>query len=228
MDAEGTAQPERLIEALLESGVLGTEGPDELRITESFSERLDGWTSTIEEMDEPDLRGELTSFATDEEVDALIDRCADCPTVLSEYLALGGVDQLSHADRLRAVTVFDSFRYDGPPESGAPDAFLPVRGERLPIIFDVYEKTIVYIWLEDCEPCDITCGDFDDILTERPDNIGLFAVYGPECSSLLQERYDVTGGPVTLFTLDGEIDVRLEGPKYRQVIETEIEKLRNL
>ena len=88
-------------------------------------------------------------------------------------------------------------------------------------------RAVVYVWQEDCEPCDLVRQTLEDLL-DAPEDIALFAVYGPDWAELLYEEFDVAGAPTTLFVLDGEVDSRLNGPHYPESYEGELETLREL
>lgn len=222
----------RVIEELLDAGVIDVdESNDEFRMTDTFNNRIDECRALVSDLDDEALRDELVDATGDaEEAAALLAASETSEDVVVDYLALSRTDgtQLSHSDRLRAMTVFDALRRSPPPADGAPDPFVPVHGDRLPFLLQLYPRAIVYIWLHDCDPCDVMKDSFEKLLEDPPEEIALFAVYGPDSSEFLQERYDVAAGPATLFFLNGEVDLRLYGPQYERLLENEIEKLRNL
>jgi hypothetical protein len=129
---------------------------------------------------------------------------------------------------IRTTVLVDQIQNGRPPSKGVPDAFVSVRGDQLDYLLDLYTRSIVYLWLENCEPCDNVRAEFDEIFEEPPDDIALFAVYGPNWEDVLAEKFDASMGPMTLFVIDGEVDARLTGDYHRPVFESEIEKLREL
>lgn len=211
-----------LIEALVEADVI--EPGEELVLTESFRESLATHDEDFHSSSPEDRRAAVMAVTeTDVEAEALLEIGEDVPMVLPEYLALAERTELDHADRLRALSIFDSFR-DPPPDHGAPKAFLPVSGNRLPLLVSLYEKALVYVWREDCPPCDLVKEDLDELLSTPPTELALFAVYGPDSAENLHDWYDIQAGPATLFFLRGEVDARLYGAYHTEVLETEIEK----
>lgn len=222
----------QVIEGLLDAGVIELdEAEDEFRMTDGFNDRIDECRAIVADLDHDSLRDELIDATSDpDEAEALLAASETSEDIVADYLALSRTDgnQLSHAERLRAMTVFDALRRSPPPADGAPDPFVPVHGDRLPFLVQLYPRVIVYIWLHDCDPCDLMKESFEELLEEPPDEIAFFAVYGPDSSDLLQDRYDVSAGPATLFFLNGEVDLRLYGPQYERLLENEIEKLRGL
>lgn len=227
MDTDEVGKPEHLLDKLLKSNHIERTGEDRYEPSEEFIDRLERWETAVAEMTESEIHEELREVTDDEEaVDALLEFGGKQDQIAAEYLALSDIDGLSHAERIRLMSTFDTLLPTSFPTDGTPDAFLPVDGNRLPFLLSVYDRSIVYIWREDCEPCDIMNDEFDEIFSTPPDDLALLSVYGPECSVLLQKRYGITGGPVTLFALHGEIDARLNGAQHREVIETEIEKHR--
>lgn len=226
MNADGRADPEGFLDALADAGVID-DGPD-LTLTADFQGELEVLEACFRELDREELRSTVEgATGSAAEADALLDVAGEHPSILAEYVALSRETPLAHGERLRALAVFDSFR-DPPPDAGAPDAFLPVSGERLPLLVSLHHRAVVYVWRHDCPPCDLMREDLDDLLDAPPEDLALFAVYGPECAARLHELYDVPGGPATLFFLDGKVDARLYGAHHREVVETEIEKHRTL
>jgi len=202
--------PERVIDSLARSGVIEGTGEKKVQFTEEFATVIEEQRSFLSSADESAITERLDPVTGEETVtEAILDVGAESDRIVAEYLALADCDGLAHADRLRALTVFDQFYSSPPPARGSPDAFLPVRGDRLPLLFEVYDRAIVYIWREDCRPCDAVRNDLDEIFSDQPDDLGLFSVFGPDWAAPLQEKYDVTGGPTTLFIEDGRIDYRV-------------------
>lgn len=220
METEGSNDAEEILDTLVQVGVVGIE--DErggLRFTSDFLTTLEEVESFVTRADEAEIMDELDSVTGDEDVSrTLLDIGTESGRLVMEYLALSQFEGLSHLERLQALTVFDTFYVPPPPTEGSPEMFLPVRGERLPFLFEMNDRAIVYIWREDCPPCEIVKDDLDEIFSRQPEDVGLFSVYGPDCSELLQERYDITGGPTTLFIEDGEIDYRVYSAPPRDLL----------
>jgi hypothetical protein len=86
----------------------------------------------------------------------------------------------------------------------------------------------VYVWREECRPCDIVREWFEELFPEPPDDIGLYAVYGPDWAETVKEQFDVTVGPTTLFVVDGRVDCRHIGARTKASVEKEIENIRTL
>ncbi len=205
-----TDNPEEVIDTLVRLGVIEAQNGEGLQFTPTFATVLEEQGSFVASADESEVRNRLHSETGDELVtEAILDVGSGSTRLPIEYLALAEYEELSHFSRLQALTVFDQFYSPPPPSEGSPDAFLPVRGDRLPFLFELCDPAIVYIWLRECPPCDLVREDFNEIFSEQPADIGLFSLFGPDWSELLQEKYDVTGGPTTLFVEDGSIDYRV-------------------
>lgn len=232
MGSSGPGRSSRVINGLVDAGVIElVDDGDELRMTDEFTAQLEECRATLTALGDAELREELTNATGDEdEAAALVEVSDTSEDILVDYLALSRVDPdlLSHADRLRALTVFDMLRPEPPPDDGVPEPFVPVHGHRLPFLVEMYPRAVVYTWLHDCPPCDLMKESFEKLIPEPPDDLALLAVYGPDCSRLLQERYDVAAGPTTLFFFDGDVDLRLYGPQHEQLLENELEKIRNI
>jgi thiol-disulfide isomerase/thioredoxin len=155
-----------------------------------------------------------------------VDLARDRESLVGEYLVVSDVDGLCHRDRLYALALLSPLVAPQPPDHGAPEPFVPVDGRRLPLVVLTVERAIVYVWREDCPPCDLMRDDLEAVVDGGLGDIALFAVYGPDAMNVLADRYRVTGAPMTLFFLDGSVDARLRGANHPEVIQKEIEKLR--
>ena len=223
---DGSLDPEPLIDRLTASGVLATgeDARGELRLAESFGDLVREARRSIREDGRAALESDLGD--ADEPVEELLDAGED---VAAEYLALvrADVEGFAREDRLRSLPLVDTLRHEVPAE-GSPGPFVPVRGSLLPVVLPLYERAIVYTWREDCPPCDLMREGFEAVFEEPPGDVALLSAYGPAHAETLQEQYDVVGGPTTLFCYRGAVDARLTGGHARQIIESEVRKLREL
>ncbi|MFC7229743.1 thioredoxin family protein [Salinirubellus salinus] len=229
MDADAAADSGALLDRLLDEAVVepATEG-DRLRLTDGFTDRLDAVRTTVEDLDSSALREHVSAVVDDAaEVDALVDAGDHDEALLVGYLAVAeSVQSFTHADRLRVLPVVDALCREPPAAHGSPAAFTPVHGDRLPFLLRVHPEAVVYIWLDDCRDCDEMRTTLDELYHEAPDDIAFFSVYGPDSPRLLKERFEVPGGPATLFVHGGTVDARLYGSQYESVIESELQTLR--
>ncbi|WP_144906065.1 thioredoxin family protein [Halobellus captivus] len=220
-----------LLDTVIDSGIVTSRDETEYRLTEQFESHFERYRDELDTIPSEDIRtvveGRLPEAA---QTSVLLDLAEVAPAVVAEYLAIVELDErsLTHSDRLAVISVLDSFRLDGPPADGAPMAFLPISGTRLPLVANIYEKAVVYVWLDDCDPCETVRRDLDEIFGDVCEDLALFAVYGPAHQELLADQYDVRGGPAVLFFYEGLVDARLYGAQYQDVFETEIEKHRAL
>lgn len=228
MSESGTSDPGRLLDQLFAASVLTDSADGGFELSDVFRSELESQEEKVRTSD--DVFDSLHAEVPDEtlSLEALLHFGDDCPDVLAEYLALAEATGLTHAERLRVLPLFDSFRSDGEPTDGVPNVFLPVSGFRLPFVVNMFKTAIVYVWKHDCSPCDLVRGDFDELFDAPPSDLGMFAVHGPSAAQFLYDTYRVDGAPTVLFFLDGEVDVRLRGAESRKVLETEIEKLRTV
>lgn len=217
------------IEELLAEDVLGEDGDDGIRLTRSFLDAVEEQQARVDR-GERDWH-ELIADAVTEDV--VVERVLNLAWKQAEFLgyllALASyTGNTLDVEWLRTTAVLSQLDRPLPRTEGAPRAFFPIHGDWLGVFLDLFPNAIVYVWREDCDPCDVMKGEFDDIFDEPPDDLALFSIYGPDHARFLHEEYDVTGGPATLFVLDGEVDARLYGAQYRNVIDNEIEVLRDL
>ena len=219
---------DEISKTLVESNILQNASEGGFTLSPEFTRSIDRITENIEMegVSEDYLSEDVRS---EELLSTLSEIFEESPVVVAYYCAIQQfIPSLSH-DRTVQITA-TLLRFDREPElvSGVPDQFLPVRGEVIPGLVKLTKKAIVYVWDEDCEPCDLVKGDLENTLEDDNREISLFAVYGPASSKILYENYDVVGAPTTLFFVNGAVDARLQGAYEPAVVEIEVDKLHSM
>jgi thiol-disulfide isomerase/thioredoxin len=205
-----------------------TADGERLQLSDAYCEQVETFEEQLRGTDEEQLRRTVRDEVGESEADQVIGACESDPALIARYLALSSrTEEHDVVERLRLVPIVEQF-FGTTPDEGAPDAFTPVQPDQLPFLLNLYERAIVYMWRDDCEPCDLMREELESLFPDPPEDIALFAVYGPDDPRFLYEEYDVSGGPATLFMLNGEVDARLYGAHYTGVVESEIETLRSL
>jgi len=206
--------PERILEELIECGVM-TEDGEQLTSTESYEQSVEKQIVEGEYGNQPESNDE-TNLDTN-----------PIPRVEHHFETLEQFGTaLPEEHRFRAAVFLTQFP-DNPPTDGVPDSFLAVTGPALQQVLQFVEKAIIYIWRDDCDPCDIMKMEYDNIFQEPPDDLTLLAVYGSDWGSLLRSEFDIVGAPTTLFVRNSVVDARLIGAHYPKAIEHEIAVLRD-
>lgn len=222
MDAEG------LFDRLIESEVV-SEAPEGLRLAESFLETVgateDALESSADSSDEITAHLDDTGFA-----DRLTAVAGDDLKFVAYACSLADhlPESVSSGEIARITALLEHIDGSFPPTEGAPNAFFPIHPFQIGTLTALFPRSIVYIWLDDCIPCDTMRADFDDIFEEHPDDLALFAVYGPDDPTRLHDEYTVVGGPATLFFVWDSVDTRFYGARTRMKTESEIETLREI
>lgn len=210
-------------DSLFDADVLAARG-DRVTTTDRFESLLERYGETSPS------REEVASTVRDrvgdgDVVEPLVDLCAEDPRTLAELCALEDLLGSPPLDALLGVLpTLRLFRPDPEPTDGVPDSFVPVPALHVPALSRIYSRCLVYVWLEDCPPCDTVRADLEALFSE-PRGVMAFAVYGPASSEFLLEEYDVNAGPALLFMRDGRVDVRLYGAQPRETLESELETL---
>ena len=221
-------QSEALLSKLETAGILEKTDAEELILS-------DGFRSVV-----PNYRSKWNTISKDKLLKDLSDRYADGASV--EAIFADNSDDLARIcyfaaiheelpdvpveEQIRVATLCHSIWEGVSKVEGVPRTFLPVTGKDLPVLINAYQRAIVYVWRQDCDPCDLVKEDFENIFNPPTNELGLLAVYGPDSAEFLRNRYDIAGAPTTLFVRDGKVETRLIGAHYRGVFEAEIEKLR--
>lgn len=212
--------PETLIDQLIDAKVIVETDSELLELSEEFlrSRKEEHGAETRKHEPETGARSELSVLGSE----------LDSSRTHSTYQTLKTQTELNHTELVRATVAINHLEQPAPRSEGAPDAFLPVHSNQLPAYVNLRHLAIVYVWKDECEPCDLMKNDLNELFKEAPRDIALFAVHGPNGAELLHDRYEVVGAPSVLFMIDGRVDARLTGAQFPNVLENEVEKLREM
>jgi len=227
--ATGSASldPSRLLGRLTSSGVL-KETTHGITLDEGFATQVAGRKQDVEECSQGQRREQIKELAdAAEQADVIAKAAVDDPEFLGWLFALSdALPQATTTTLIRSVPQLQQFGERPARSDGAPELFVPVRGDQVPTVTGMFPRSILYVWLDDCEECNLVKESFDEIFDQRPEGVELFAVYGPEWAELLHQEYDIKGGPVVAYMIRDEIDARMYGAKHGQIYEKELEELR--
>ena len=219
--------PDQILERLVAAGVLvETAGGESLALGEPFREARGRHLQAVDALDDDDLDEALEEVAGGR-IHLPEDRQGQVETIAT-CRALAECDEESTVDeRLKLLPVIDRFSDPTARSEGAPESFTPVAGRQLLTLLRTSRRAIVYVWRDDCDPCDTMREELDAVFPEPPDDVALLAVFGPDYPDAMDEL-EVVGAPTTLFVHRGDVDVRLHGAQYPEAIESELEVLRGL
>lgn len=210
---------EQLLDDLLDAGIFELSEGGELRLTEPFRRSRAEHRAEIDRSDDT-FESTLSAYVTGTDADP-VDK-ETLGDAIAIYHAADSVDReqsLLAAQALERIEATES-------ASGVPGGFVSIDGKDIDAFMRSHSAAIVYFWREDCEPCAGIHDHFETLLAEGkiPERVGLAAVYGPDWADFLDERYQVSVAPTTVFCVDGRIDSRLVGnPGYEAFrIETEM------
>lgn len=187
---------------------------------------------------EPDLCQEIKEMGDDQVTDhsmlqksskssELADICVEDTDFLKKYIPIAKrTEDLPFESQVMIVFILDQFMNPRLKFGGVPEAFIPVRGKHLQTAVKLHPQSVVYAWKHNCSSCDTMKKTLNKVFKSKSNNIGLFAVYGTNCASLLKRRFDIEGAPTTLFCANGDVDSRLLGAQYAQSIESEVEMIK--
>lgn len=211
---------------LFDASVLTTVG-GETTTTEEFEEAVGDYVAEFDGREADDIAPELRDRIDDEAVtERLAALGAEDPRTAAELCALSDrLEPTADDDWLQLLPPLRLFRDDGVRTEGAPEPFVPVPATHLPELTRVYSPSVVYVWLDDSESCELARRDLEEVF-EEPQGVMPFAVYGPAYREFLEREYDLTAGPALLFVTDGTVEARLYGAHGPTTVETELERHR--
>lgn len=219
-------ESEPLIDSLVSAGVLVEASGHELAFSEAFLDRVDHRTDQVTAEDENWRRAFTDSVETGvDHVAAFVELSTTHPRLVGTYWALDEyLDGVSFSELLQLLLTLDCVQNPPARTSGTPEGFLAVRGDRLAAFLPFIRYGVVYVWREECDPCDEMVRQFEQLdRSDRTDALRL-SVCGPAWAELLSNEFDVAAGPTTLFIANGRVDSRLIGAHPASVISEEMRK----
>ncbi|WP_129113634.1 thioredoxin family protein [Halegenticoccus tardaugens] len=218
-------------EVLFTAGVLTTRR-GEVTTTDRFESTVDKYTDDVTGLSTKELVSFIQKHVRRERlIGPFVDLCSKDQRTIAELCALQdhlestGNNGVVSDTSVLLLPVLRLFRSITSPLDDVPQPFIPVPASHIPHLTRVYSPVVVYIWLDDCPPCDILKTDLESIF-ENSREVMPFAVYGPDHQDVLADEFEVTAGPALLFMRDGAVDSRLYGAQDSGAIEAELGKLR--
>ncbi|KAB1197828.1 MULTISPECIES: thioredoxin family protein [Haloferax] len=216
---------ERDVVRLVEDGVLRETETGRVELGSEFREEVEERVAVLEASEEDALDATMETAVSSQAVRALFDAHDRHRIPLFALFDMLG-DSLPSSDeesRLQLSVFLFQLMNGYPQDDGTPANFFPVDADLLPIILGAFDRIVVYVWREDCPPCELMQEDLGRIAADR-EGVALFSIYGPEWKDKLEDQLGVVGAPTTLFVADGKVDSRLHGAHYPEVITEELEK----
>lgn len=216
--------PEVMVGRLQERGIIADTGDGTFRLTEEFRSTVEEYETELQDVDGGE-DGIADVIDLDEQY---VEQVAGNVALLARWKALEREGEFDREDVPKLLVFLTHVENFDEETAGVPDPFTPVPGDRVAGLVNFHPRAIVYVWREECEPCDIVREWFEELFPEPPDDIGLYGVYGPDWAETVQEQFDVTVGPTTLFVVDGRVDCRHIGARTKASVEKEIANIRTL
>jgi len=214
---------EDLLRKLSKTGVVDTNDKEYFELTENFVDRVENHLGWIKDIDGGRIGSEVDEVGAEELPNVtLADIVEENHHFVAYLLALNEHfdGPVSHVE----MTVIDHLYRGLPPEKKAPANSIPLHGDWLQTVANLFDGFVAYIWLDNCDSCDQMAENIESVLDEHANELLVFAIYGPEWSERLQAEFEVVGGPTTLFISEGSVDTRLHGAHPPGTLLTECEK----
>jgi thiol-disulfide isomerase/thioredoxin len=219
----------RLFDRLLEEGIICEKSDSNVALSDEVIREADELLpvdSTSAVSDSTDLFG-----GTEAAKQAVRVTAESSPELLAYLTVLDrmlGSPEFDFEKLVGLLTLLAQVTPPLPRTEGAPAAFTPVNGDHISLLTDLYERVVLYVWLEDCEPCDMARDNWNEVVDEAPEGVAMFSIFGPDSPETLYQQFGVGGGPVTLFVLNDEVDCRIYGASYPEPFENELNMLQEL
>lgn len=217
---------ETKIDALIDANVFEPSRDGEgYEITDAFRASVEARHDELADLAPSGIRENIRDIFGEGEIATLV---GDVSETDREFAAVCVTlaDRLDSADEIvRLAPIVQQYRRGVPRDDGVPEPFLAVHGDRLATFTRLYQQSVVYVWREDCPPCDMMRTTLTELFATDSDGPALFAVYGPDYARTLADAFDVVGGPTTLFVYEGRVESRLQGAHHPESIENEVEIL---
>ena len=216
--------PHKIVHRLIESEILKIESDGSAAIAADFEARVEPLAESI--ADDPTvIETAVSKMLSPSWIDRLTSLADERPDVVSRWLALHRSTDLPVRVIPRVIVVLEQVERGLPRSEGAPDGFLPVHADQLWPYLSVIDRAVVYVWRDDCRPCETVQEQLDALFADGSPDIALLSVYGPAGADILFEEFDVIGAPATLFVRDGTVKSRLYSETYAEILTHELESL---
>lgn len=225
--AEDSLGPGQMLDLLIEHDVLN-DTPMGVTATTGFVAQMEEKRNSVTSLTTDERSQRVQRIAdSPEQANVVTEAVSDNPEFLATLLTLADVvPDVSTETLVHAAPQLQQFG-DRPARSdGAPNRFVPIRGDQIATVTGLFPRSILYVWLDDCEECDMLKQTFNSLFAQKPDGIELFAVYGPEWAEQLHSEYEIKGGPVVAYLTRDEIDTRMYGAMDKSIYEKEVAELR--
>ena len=149
-------------DALVDAGILSVSNGAEIDLTEAYLDAVEQFrqrsradrVAAIRERD-PDVARLVESSAVDEGLIANL-----CGVL--EWFPDTPVDSL-----VLTAIVLQALDRGTPETAGVPVGFVPILGSQLDSVLQLYGRVIVYVWREDCPPCDVVREDLEGLSPDQ-------------------------------------------------------------
>ncbi len=214
------------VDQLIGHGVFEQTADDQLTLSSSFTEVVESHRERLERAENDKIEAMVGDVLTDEETAVqLCENVAYDPKILSRVIALRNIDSspsLGQTVLLSVVT--QQLETEFPRTDGAPEGFVSVTGTALNTLVSTCEHCLVYVWREECEPCETVAEVLSELPTDDSRTTAVpLSVYGPDNVSMLRKKYDVVGAPTVFSTEDGRVDTAITGPAPKSKLTAELE-----
>lgn len=198
----------KLYQTLVDVGIFAED--EKVVLTEEFSQTISTKQSEVDTR----LKQDLEFKSKDGNIDSYIQ-------ALDEFIDISTIPYIG------ILPIILSIHQPPPHTEGTPEKFLPLQGKFIKSVVANLQTAIVYIWQDNCDPCEEMRMKLTDVVSDVSDEIVLLSVYGPANAQRLYDDFAVKGAPTTLFVKCGTVSSRLLGSNATSTVRNELKIIRS-
>ena len=202
--------PERLLDALVDEGVLVEQADGTLATSESFEGTHGIYHDSYGSVGDEEFERAVSDVfdVSPEEAAERIEEEGVTREMLVTYLAVQSELEGSYstAELARMATMVG----DVAPESPIPAEVTPLDDESYEAFLDANDRAAVTVWKRNCSPCRAVKRDLDAVLAAFPDDVAVGGVDGVDVPAF-RYAYEVNVAPSLVLFEDGDHVETLRG-----------------
>jgi hypothetical protein len=202
--ATDASDPEALVEALVDGGVLAIDEMTDTVTTTEFEDTRGIYHDSYASVPDAAFHeavAEAFGFDSAERAAERVDALSVTREQFIAYLALDSILEESYTieERSRMAAVVA----DLGPGTPVPDAVERLDDDSYEDFVAAHDRAIITVWKHHCDPCEAMKDELDAILDAVPSGVAVGGLDGEECIGF-RRAYDIDAAPAMVLFADGE------------------------